>query len=84
MKIGEVDRFFEALKDGRWHTLDKIASKANIDEEEAKLIAAFLGEFCFIKIDMEKKKVKLDVLTRKFLENLEKHESAACYEEITA
>lgn len=84
MKIGKVDQLFENLRDGRWHSLNEMARKTNMDEEKTKLIISFLEEFSFIQIDREKKKVRLDALTRKFLEKIEKHETAAHCQEITA
>ncbi|MGQ9566185.1 MAG: hypothetical protein ACUVT5_06545 [Candidatus Bathyarchaeales archaeon] len=84
MRIGKVDVLFEVLRDGEWHSLNEIISKTGMDKEKTKLIVSFLEEFDFIRMDREKKKVRLDVLTRRFLEKIEKHETAARCQEITA
>ena len=84
MKAEEVDMLFEVLKDGKWHSMDELISKTKMKETNAKLITSFLESFCFIHLDKEKERIKLDVLTRKFLEKLEKAELASHYEEITA
>ena len=84
MKAEEVDMFFEVLKDGKWHSMVELISKTRMKEANAKLITSFLESFCFIHLDKEKRRIKLDVSTRKFLEKLEKAELAAHYEEITA
>ncbi|MBX5327265.1 MAG: hypothetical protein ACQXXH_01640 [Candidatus Bathyarchaeia archaeon] len=84
MKIGKVDALFEGLRDGKWHSLNEIARKTDLDEEKTKLIIAFLEEFNFIQINTENKKIKLDALTHRFLEKIEKHETDTRYQEITA
>jgi len=84
MRISKVDTLFEVLRDGKWHSLNEIASKTGMNEEKTKLITAFLEEFSFIQINTEKRKVRLDALTRKFLEKIEKHETVARCQEITA
>jgi hypothetical protein len=84
MKMTEIDKFFEVLKDGKWHSINEITNKTKMKENNLKLVTSFLEEFSFIHVDKEKKKAKLDSPTRKFLQKLEKAELTSHYEEITA
>jgi hypothetical protein len=84
MKANDVDMFFELLKDGKWHNMDELVGKTKMKERNARLVTSFLASFKFIQLDKKRNRARLDALTRKFLEKLEKVELASRYEEITA
>jgi predicted transcriptional regulator len=57
----------EILNDGKWHTLNEIRQKTEIDQKQAEQAISFLEEYDFIITDEEKKKAKLDQKTQQFL-----------------
>ena len=57
----------ELLDDGRWHTLNDILSKIELDRSKQKKVIKFLKEYNFIILDDDEKKVKLDTAFRKLL-----------------
>lgn len=63
----KVERVLEFLRDGKWHTLEEVQKKLELDEEGTGKVFAFLKEYNFIIIDDVNGKVKLEENVRKFL-----------------
>lgn len=55
------------LSDGRWHTLEEIQRKAEIDEVPLRRTVDFLNEYEFIMMDEAGKRAKLNKLAQEFL-----------------
>ena len=62
-----MSRILEILNDGKWHTLNEIQQKAEIEQEQAEQAISFLEEYNFIITDEAKKKARLDQKTQQFL-----------------
>jgi DNA-binding IclR family transcriptional regulator len=78
-----IDKLIDALKDGKWHSIEQIVQKTGIEKPKAKLVIAFLEQFQFIERD--KRKIKLNPLTKQLLEKLEDSDNASSfYEEMIA
>ena len=78
-----IDQILITLKDGKQHTPSEIAQKTGIKEPKIRLAIAFLQEFQFIEAD-KNGNIKLNHLTREFLNKLDKTDPDSSYEEITA
>lgn len=78
-----IDIILDTLKNGKQHTLEEITKKTGIKEPKIRLIIAFLQKFQFIEID-KSGNIKLSILTKQFLDKLDKTDPTAFYEEITA
>jgi hypothetical protein len=59
-----------SLKDGNWHDLAEIAKKTVSDEFRVEMIASFLSDYSFIKFNKKGQKVKLNSLTREFIDEI--------------
>ena len=63
-KIADI---LEVLGDGKWHVLEELQQKIEVDRETIQQITNFLREYDFIVLDEEKKKTKLNRTAQKFL-----------------
>ena len=84
MKKQDIDKFLDALKDGKWHTVAEIIDRTRIEEHKMKLLTSFLQKFEFIQVDEKANRMRLDSSTKKFLEKLGEINPTSSYEEITA
>jgi hypothetical protein len=84
MKKQDVDKFLDALKNGKWHTTTEIAGKTKIEEHKLKLLTSFLRKFEFIQTDKKTDRMRLNPSTKKFLDKLGEVNPTSSYEEITA
>jgi DNA-binding IclR family transcriptional regulator len=50
----------EALSDGRWHGVQELQLRLELDEQKFKNITAFLNKYNFVEVDEEKGKVKIN------------------------
>ena len=50
----------ELLNDGKWHMIEELLLEAGLNEQKLKKTIGFLGEYGFIKVDEENKKVKVN------------------------
>ena len=66
----KVDDILKLLENGKWHDLKEIEKKTQIYGLDITSIAKFLAQYKFIKLDKERKKVKLDPSTRNFLNKI--------------
>jgi len=61
-----VDDFFEYLaKDGKWHSVNELATITQMEEHRVEEIAQFFAHYSFIQINSVKNKVKIDPELRK-------------------
>ena len=65
-----VNGIFDLLEDGRWHNLTEIADKSGLHEFKLEIIAKFLAEYDFVKLDKTKRKVRLAVSIVDFLKKI--------------
>lgn len=57
----------ELLSDGKWHGIEDLLSGAGLSEQKLQEITGFLGEYGFIEVDEENKKVKVNRDFRKLI-----------------
>jgi len=57
----------EILGDGRWHGIEELQQRLNLNERKIQEIAKFLSEYDFVKVDKEHGKVKINRNFQKLL-----------------
>ena len=57
----------EILNDGKWHTLEEVQRKMNLNRNQIQHIAWFLKEYQFVIMDETKNKIRIEETVRKFL-----------------
>jgi hypothetical protein len=65
--MSTIDEILWLLKDGEWHDLDEIT-------EKAEMVVSFLGEYDFIQINKDLKKVKLKPSILEFFNEIQRIE----------
>jgi DNA-binding IclR family transcriptional regulator len=63
----KITMILEILSDGRWHGLEELQRRMELDEHKVQEIATFLNKYDFAEIDDENKKVKINKGFQKFL-----------------
>jgi len=63
----KIAKILEILNDAKWHTLEEIQEKTNLNTNQVKQVVKFLKEYNFIAVNEAKKKVKLNQTIRNFL-----------------
>ena len=69
-----IDKIIWLLKDGEWHELEEIAKKAEIPKVKAEMAANFLGEYDFIQMNENLKRLKLKPAILEFLNEIQRIE----------
>jgi predicted transcriptional regulator len=49
----------EILGDGKWHEIEKLLPRLELNEHEFQEITAFLNKYDFVKIDEKNRRVKI-------------------------
>jgi hypothetical protein len=65
-----IDAALSLLKDGKWHNLAEITKKLASHEFRVEMIVSFLSDYGFIEFDKKGRKVKLNSLTREFIDEI--------------
>jgi len=65
--LQEIDEVVDLIKDGQWHTLEDIVTKATLPELKTNKILEFLADYNFIHLDSRHKKAKVTHSLMKFL-----------------
>jgi len=65
-----IDAVLRLLKDGEWHDLEGIAKRLALQEFRVEMIVSFLSDYGFIEFDKKGRKVKLNLLTREFIDDI--------------
>ena len=65
-----IDAVLSLLKDGKWHNLAEIAKKLPSHEFRVEMIVRFLSDYGFVEFDKKGQKVKLNSLTREFIDEI--------------
>ena len=69
--IGEI---LTLLKDGSWHNRSELAKKYSSNGLKVKMVISFLSKFDFVELDKKGRKVKLNLLTREFIDEIHRVE----------
>lgn len=65
-----IDAVLRLLKDGEWHDMEGIAKRLALHEFRVEMIVSFLSDYGFIEFDKKDQKVKLNPLTREFIDDI--------------
>lgn len=65
-----IDAVLRLLKDGEWHDLKGITKRLALQEFRVEMIVSFLSDYSFIEFDKKDRKVKLNPLTREFIDDI--------------
>jgi hypothetical protein len=63
----KITVILEILSDGKWHGLEELQRRMELDEHKLQEIATFLNKYNFAEIDDENRKVKINRGFQKFL-----------------
>ena len=72
--MSTIDEILWLLEDGKWHSLEKIAEKAEISKLKAEMVASFLDEYDFIQMNKDLKKAKLKPSILEFFNEIQRIE----------
>ena len=72
--MSAIDEILWLLKDGKWHDLKEVTKKAALPKSKAEMVVSFLGEYDFIQLNENVKKVKLQPSMLEFLEEIQRLE----------
>ena len=69
-----VDDIIKLLEDGRWHDLNEIRKKIELQNLKVKSLTKFLAQYDFIELDKDGKKAKLGPSIQDFLKKIQRIE----------
>jgi len=69
-----IDEILTLLKDGNWHNRSELAKKYSSNGLKVKMVISFLSKFDFVELDKKGRKVKLNLLTREFIDEIHRVE----------
>ena len=72
--MSTIDDILWLLKDGEWHDLKEIAEKVALPQTKAELVVSFLGEYDFIQLNENNKKVRLQPPLLEFIKEIQRLE----------
>ena len=72
--MSAIDEILWLLKDGKWHDLEEIAETAEIPKVKAEMVVSFLGEYDFIQINEDLKRLKLKPSILEFFNEIQRIE----------
>lgn len=70
----KVNDILELLENGRWHDLEEIRKKIQLQDLDITSVTRFLTKYNFIKVDKKGKRAKLDSATQNFLKKIRRLE----------
>ena len=70
----KVNDILELLENGKWHDLEEIRTKIQLQDLDVTSVTKFLAKYNFIKVDKEGKKAKLDHSAQDFLKKIRRLE----------
>ena len=72
--MSAIDEILCLLKDGKWHDLKEITKKVAMPKFKAEMAVNFLGEYDFIQLNENIRRVKLQPSILKFIEEIQRLE----------
>jgi DNA-binding IclR family transcriptional regulator len=67
MLVSKITMILEILGDGKWHGIEELQQRLELNEREVQEIITFLNKYDFVKIDKEHGKVKINRNFQKLL-----------------
>lgn len=65
--MSKIAMILEILSDGKWHGIEELQQRLELNEHEVQEIATFLSKYDFAKSDDENRKVRIKKDFQKFL-----------------
>jgi DNA-binding IclR family transcriptional regulator len=65
--VSKITMILEMLSDGKWHRIEELQQRLELNERKVQEIITFLNKYDFVKIDKEHEKVKINQNFRKLL-----------------
>ncbi len=72
--MSAIDEILWVLKDGEWHDLKEITKKLALPKIKAEIAVSFLGEYDFIQLNKNDRRVKLQPSTLEFIKEIQRLE----------
>ena len=72
--MSAIDEILCLLKDGEWHDLKEITKEVALPKFKAEMAVSFLGEYDFIQLNENIRRVKLQPSILKFIEEIQRLE----------
>ncbi len=72
--MSTIDKILWLLKDGKWHDMKEVTEKTALPKDKAEIAVNFLGDYEFIKLNENTKKVKIQHSMLKFIEETQRLE----------
>jgi len=69
-----VDDILKLLENGKWHDLNEIRKKIELQDLKVESLTKFLAQYDFIELDKDGKKVKLGPSIQDFLKKIRRVE----------
>ena len=58
--VSKITMILEILGDGKWHGIEELLLRLELNEHKFREIAAFLNKYDFVKIDEKNRRVKIN------------------------
>jgi DNA-binding IclR family transcriptional regulator len=65
--VSKITMILEMLSDGKWHGIEELQQRLELNERKVQEITTFLNKYDFVKIDKEHGKVKINQNFQKLL-----------------
>jgi len=65
--VSKITMILEMLGDGKWHGIEELQQRLELNERKVQEITTFLNNYDFVKIDKEHGKVKINRNFQKLL-----------------
>jgi len=72
--MSTIDEVLWLLKDGEWHDIKEITEKVALPKVKAEMVVSFLGEYDFIQLNENTKRVKIQPSILEFIEEIQRLE----------
>jgi len=69
--MSAIDEILCLLKDGEWHDLKEITKKVALPKFKAEMAVSFLGEYDFIQLNENIRRVKLQPSMFEFIKEIQ-------------
>jgi hypothetical protein len=72
--MSAIDDILWLLKDGKWHDIEDVTQSVALPKSKAELVISFLGEYNFIQLNENVKKIKIQPSMLEFIEGIQRLE----------
>jgi DNA-binding IclR family transcriptional regulator len=58
--VSKITMILEVLGDGKWHGIEELLLRLELNEHKFREVTAFLNKYGFVKIDEKNRRVKIN------------------------